>query len=86
MPKRGQYDAAVIHAILDEGFVCTVAFVQEGAPIIIPTGYARSGDTLYLHGSAASRMLRTLEHGVPEPRRDSRDQPSVIHRLPWHQL
>ena len=65
MPKRGQYDAEVIHAILDEGFVCHVAFVLEGSPVVIPTGYARSGNCVYIHGSAASRMLRTLEHGVP---------------------
>ncbi len=64
LPKRGHYDPAVIHSILDEGFICHVAFVHEGAPVVIPTGYARSGDTVYIHGSAASRMLRTLEQGV----------------------
>jgi len=65
LPKRGHYDAAVIHAILDEGFVCHVGFVHEGAPVVIPTNYGRSGDVIYIHGSAASRMLRTLEQGVP---------------------
>ena len=65
LPKRGQYDLAVIHSILDEGFICHVAFVHEGAPVVIPTSYARSGDIVYIHGSAASRMLRTLEKGVP---------------------
>ena len=65
LPKRGQYDAAVIHSILDEGFICNVAFVHEGSPVVIPTSYARSGDIVYIHGSAASRMLRTLEQGVP---------------------
>ena len=64
LPKRGHYDPAVIHSILDEGFICHVAFVHEGAPVVIPTGYARSGDILYIHGSAASRMLRALEQGV----------------------
>jgi nitroimidazol reductase NimA-like FMN-containing flavoprotein (pyridoxamine 5'-phosphate oxidase superfamily) len=65
LPKRGHYDSAVIHSILDEGFLCHVGFVHDGAPVVIPTSYGRSGDTLYIHGSAASRMLRTLEQGVP---------------------
>jgi hypothetical protein len=65
LPKRGQYDPAVIHAILDEGFLCHVGFVHEGSPVVLPTSYGRSGDTLYIHGSAASRMLKTLEQGVP---------------------
>jgi nitroimidazol reductase NimA-like FMN-containing flavoprotein (pyridoxamine 5'-phosphate oxidase superfamily) len=65
LPKRGHYDAAVIHAILDEGFLCHVGFVHEGSPVVIPTSYGRSGDILYIHGSAASRMLRTLDQGVP---------------------
>ena len=65
LPKRGHYDPAVIHPILDEGFICHVAFVHEGSPVVIPTSYARSGDIVYIHGSAASRMLRTLEQGVP---------------------
>ena len=65
LPKRGQYDPAVIHSILDEGFLCHVGFVHEGSPVVIPTGYARSGNTVYIHGSAASRMLRALDQGVP---------------------
>jgi len=60
LPKRGVYDKAQIHAILDEGFICHVGFVVDGQPYVIPTGYARSGDRLYIHGSAASRMLRAL--------------------------
>lgn len=64
LPKRGLYDKAQIHAILDEGFLCHVGFVVEGQPYVIPTGYARSGDRIYIHGSAASRMLRTLDQGV----------------------
>ncbi len=59
LPKRGVYDKESIHAILDEGFLCHVGFVIEEQPFVIPTGYARVGDTLYLHGSAASRMLKT---------------------------
>ena len=65
LPKRGHYDAEAIHAILDAGFICHVGFVHESAPVVIPTGYARSGNSVYIHGSAASRMLRTLDQGVP---------------------
>ena len=64
LPKRGVYDRAAIHEILDEGFLCHVGFVVDGQPYVIPTGYARAGDMLYIHGSAASRMLRTLSQGV----------------------
>lgn len=64
-PDRGRHDLATVHAILDEGLVCHVGFVAEGHPFVIPTAYARIGDTLYLHGSPANRMLRTLEKDVP---------------------
>jgi uncharacterized protein len=65
LPQRGVYDRAAVHAILDEGLVCHVGFVADGQPFVIPTTYARVADTLYIHGSAASRMLRTLRDGVP---------------------
>lgn len=65
LPKRGKYDRETVHAILDAAFVCHVGFCVEGQPYVIPTNYGRSGDTVYLHGSAASRMLRTLSEGVP---------------------
>jgi uncharacterized protein len=65
LPKRGAYDRETVHKILDEAFVCHVGFVADGQPYVIPTNYGRSGDTLYLHGSAASRMLRTLSAGIP---------------------
>jgi len=64
LPKRGTYDEATVHAILDEAYLCHVGFVVEGQPFVIPTGYGRSGNRLYIHGSAASRMLRTLSGGV----------------------
>ena len=64
-PARAAYDPATVHAILDEALVCHVGFVHEGQPFVIPTTYGRIDDRLYLHGSAASRMLRTLEQGVP---------------------
>ena len=64
LPKRGQYDRDTINSILDEGFICHVGFVVEGQPYVIPTGYARVDDHLYIHGSSASRMLRNLSKGV----------------------
>jgi uncharacterized protein len=64
LPKRGEYDRAAVYEILDEAFICHVGFVVEGQPYVIPTGYARIGDTLYIHGSAASRMLRSLAEGI----------------------
>ena len=64
LPKRGHYDRETVHKILDEGFICHVGFVVDGRPFVIPTGYARVDDRLYIHGSQASRMLRTLAQGV----------------------
>jgi uncharacterized protein len=65
LPKRGKYEAETVYGILDSGFVCHVGFSVDGQPYVIPTNYGRAGETLYLHGSAASRMLRTLSEGVP---------------------
>jgi hypothetical protein len=64
LPQRGEYDRQTIYDILDEGLICQVGFVVEGQPFVIPTAYGRVGDRLYLHGSPASRMLRTLKEGV----------------------
>lgn len=64
LPKRAVYDRAQIHAVLDEGFVCHLGFIVDGQPYVIPTGYARSGDQVYVHGSVASRMLRALGDGA----------------------
>jgi nitroimidazol reductase NimA-like FMN-containing flavoprotein (pyridoxamine 5'-phosphate oxidase superfamily) len=61
---RAVYDRDVVYRILDEGFICHVGFNVEGQPFVIPTAYGRSGDQLYLHGSAASRMLRNLDGGM----------------------
>jgi uncharacterized protein len=63
-PERGVYDRGAIDAILDEALLCHVGFVAEGRPFVIPTIHARHGDVLYLHGSPASRMLRTLAGGI----------------------
>ena len=64
LPKRGVYDREQVYRILDEGIVCHVGFVSEGHPVVIPTGYGRGEDTLYVHGSAASRMLRDVGKGI----------------------
>jgi uncharacterized protein len=56
LPERASYDRATVRGILDEGFLCHVAFVVDGQPYALPTGYARVGDTLYLHGSTGSRL------------------------------
>jgi uncharacterized protein len=64
-PERGRYDRELIHEILDEAPICHVGFVVDGQPFVIPTIHARVGDTLYLHGSPASRMLRALAEGIP---------------------
>src|SRR5690348_1907240 len=62
---RGVYDRATAYQILDEGFICHVGFVVDTQPFVIPTSYGRVGDALYIHGSAASRMLRNLDKGIP---------------------
>jgi nitroimidazol reductase NimA-like FMN-containing flavoprotein (pyridoxamine 5'-phosphate oxidase superfamily) len=64
LPKRGHFERETVYRILDEGFVCHVGFILDGRPFVIPTGYGRAGDRLYIHGSGASRMLRTLREGV----------------------
>src|SRR6187397_3156002 len=65
LPERGRYDHAGIAAILAEALICHVGFVVDGQPFVIPTIHARVGDRLYVHGSAASRMLRSFDGGVP---------------------
>jgi nitroimidazol reductase NimA-like FMN-containing flavoprotein (pyridoxamine 5'-phosphate oxidase superfamily) len=64
LPERGRYDIETIHAILDEAFVCHIGFVVDVKPFVIPTTYARIDDRIVIHGSPASRMLRSLESGV----------------------
>src|SRR5215212_4394000 len=64
LPKRAEYDRQAVYDILDEGFICHVGFAIDGQPFVIPTGYARAGDSLYIHGSQASRMLRAMSEGI----------------------
>ena len=63
-PARGKHDFATVAAILDEGFFCHVGFVKNGQPFVIPTGYGRKDRVLYIHGSAASRMLTEAGKGI----------------------
>src|SRR5258707_7528445 len=63
-PIRAVYDRDAIYAILDEGFVCHVGFTADSQTFVIPTMYARVGDAIYFHGSAASRMLRGVSTGL----------------------
>lgn len=64
-PERGKFDRDEVYPILDEALICHVGFVIEGQPFVIPTGFARIGDTLMIHGSSASRMLRAIQGGIP---------------------
>ncbi|HEY9823762.1 MAG TPA: pyridoxamine 5'-phosphate oxidase family protein [Candidatus Sericytochromatia bacterium] len=65
IPKRANYECETVYQILDEGLVCHVGFVVDGQPFVIPTAYGRVEDKLYIHGSPASRMLRSLQEGIP---------------------
>jgi len=64
-PQRAIYDRAAIYAILDEAFICHVGFTADSQTYVIPTMFARVNDSIYFHGSAASRMLRNLSDGLP---------------------
>jgi nitroimidazol reductase NimA-like FMN-containing flavoprotein (pyridoxamine 5'-phosphate oxidase superfamily) len=64
LPERGSFDRAMVYSILDEAFICHVGFAVEGRPFVIPTSYVRVEDRLFIHGSAASRMLRSLSEGI----------------------
>ena len=64
LPKRGDFERDAIFAILDEAFICHVGFIVNGKPVVIPTSYVRVAEDVYIHGSAASRMLRSIEEGI----------------------
>ncbi|MFI6934372.1 pyridoxamine 5'-phosphate oxidase family protein [Streptomyces sp. NPDC050287] len=64
-PDRAAYDKDLVHAILDEGYVCHLGFVRDGAPVVLPTLYARAGERLYVHGSTGSRPLRMTGQADP---------------------
>ena len=65
IPKRGHYDQATVHAILDSGFLCHLGFTHHNQPFVIPTSYGREGNKIYLHGATTSRMMVNLEKGLP---------------------
>jgi nitroimidazol reductase NimA-like FMN-containing flavoprotein (pyridoxamine 5'-phosphate oxidase superfamily) len=65
LPDRARYDRETVESILDEGLVCHVGFVDGGQPFVVPSAYARQGDRLVIHGSAASRMVKALAAGAP---------------------
>src|SRR2546427_5338221 len=64
-PDRGSYDRELIYRILDEAFVCHAGFIADGMPFVVPTNYVRVGDKLFLHGSLARRLMKTLGSGAP---------------------
>ncbi len=64
-PDRASYDRETIYGILDQAFVCHVGFIAHGMPVVVPTNYVRVGDKLFLHGSTASRLMKTLGSGAP---------------------
>jgi nitroimidazol reductase NimA-like FMN-containing flavoprotein (pyridoxamine 5'-phosphate oxidase superfamily) len=64
-PDRAHYDRQTVYDILDQAFVCHIGFVVDGTPFVVPTNYVRVGDKLFLHGSTASRLMKTLGSGAP---------------------
>ena len=63
-PERARYEQQIVNGILDQAFVCHVAFLSDGIPFVVPTNYVRVGDTLFLHGSPGSRMMKALSTGA----------------------
>jgi nitroimidazol reductase NimA-like FMN-containing flavoprotein (pyridoxamine 5'-phosphate oxidase superfamily) len=59
--EKASYDRSTVHAVLDAGLVAAVAFIQDGAPVVVPMLYGRDGETLYLHGARKARVIRLLE-------------------------
>ncbi len=64
VPKRGHYDLETVYSILDKGLICHVGFAMDGQPFVIPTAYGRLDNQLFIHGSPASRMLKSLQQGI----------------------
>ncbi|MEO0394518.1 MAG: pyridoxamine 5'-phosphate oxidase family protein [Cyanobacteria bacterium P01_A01_bin.137] len=64
VPKRGHYDLETVYSILDAGLICHVGFAMEEQPFVIPTAYGRLDNQLFIHGSPASRMLKSLQQGI----------------------
>ena len=81
---RGFYDQETIYSILDKEFICQVGFVYEGYPVVIPTIYGRHKNSMFFHGANMSRMLRTLEQGVPVSVNVTRTNALVLARSAFH--
>lgn len=64
IPKRGSFDREIVYKILDEAFICHIGFSVDGQTFVIPTAYGRKDNLLYVHGSAASRMMREISKGI----------------------
>ena len=84
IPKRGFYDAETINRILDLDFICQIGFIHNEHPIVIPTIYGRSGDSLYFHGASVSRMLQSIEKGIPISLNVTRTNALVLARSAFH--
>lgn len=65
VPKRAAYDRATVHGILDAGYVAHVAFMGEAGPVALPMVYVRDGDSILIHGSRKSRLMRMIGGGAP---------------------
>ena len=85
LPERAVYDREAINGILDEALICHLGFVVEGSPFVIPTIHARIDDTLYFHGSPASRMLRSMKKGAEVSVAVTLLDGLVVARTPFHQ-
>ncbi len=85
LPERAVYGRETIDAVLDEALICHVGFVDNGSPVVIPTIHARVGDTLYFHGSPASRMLRSMKQGIEVSVAVTILDGLVVARTPFHQ-
>ena len=83
-PKRGYYDTKTIYSILDNDFICQIGFVYNGYPVVIPTIYGRKDDNLYFHGASVSRLLVTLEKGVPISLNVTQTNGIVLARSAFH--
>ena len=83
-PKRGFYESETIYKILDNQFICQIAFVHDAYPVIIPTIYGRNGDNIYIHGASVSRMLLNLEKGFPISLNVTQTDGIVLARSAFH--
>lgn len=81
---RGFYDRETMYSILDKEFICQIGFVYDDYPVVIPTIYGRKGDSLFFHGANVSRMLKTMEKGVPISLNVTRTNGLVLARSAFH--